>query len=471
MLDQSFSYENLKEIYDTEKRKGYSLDEKFALKDEITISNTAIKDIYKEIKKINFEFRKPLTEKEKEVLNIEKAKYEINLKHAKEIKNNLLKKEIEKICDEINSPTFSISVTKEKNFLEPSKPFYSIEDTLRGFLFKKHIQGVLNRLYKIKQSNRYLVVNQISEILTNNKTSLFNIIKLDIKKFYETIDLKSLQDKLIRDDNLLSPKIKNHITEILSQYKNLSSSDTGLPRGIGLSAYLGELYMRDFDAKIKKDKSIFFYARYVDDIIIITSNNYLLNLDLIINELGILGLELNTSKDFNLRDSSCVVNTFDYLGYSFTFVDKGTKNEALDIDISEKRLIRYKEKIDIAFDSYIKTSSYGRKANKNLYLRIKFLVSNIRLTGSKNNIVSGIYYSNKLLLEVSPKIKILDKYLKSKLKLLSSKALQNKLKQFSFSKGFDRKDKNFFFLKKNEVGKNKESKQLENLLKIWKYVK
>ena len=43
----------------------------------------------------------------------------------------------------------------------------------------------------------------------------------------------------------------------------------GIPRGIGISAYLSELYMRDIDIKIKSLEDVIYYARYVDDIIVI----------------------------------------------------------------------------------------------------------------------------------------------------------------------------------------------------------
>ena len=48
-------------------------------------------------------------------------------------------------------------------------------------------------------------------------------------------------------------------------------SGSGVPRGFGVSAYLSELYMREIDNEIKALPDVIYYARYVDDIVIIFS--------------------------------------------------------------------------------------------------------------------------------------------------------------------------------------------------------
>ena len=95
------------------------------------------------------------------------------------------------------------------------------------------------------------------------------IIRTDIKSFYESIPQKDILQK-IKDDNLLSIKTQKFIGEILNGY-NVATCQTedfkGVPRGVGVSAYLSELYMRAVDNKIKELPDLIFYARYVDDII------------------------------------------------------------------------------------------------------------------------------------------------------------------------------------------------------------
>ena len=94
------------------------------------------------------------------------------------------------------------------------------------------------------------------------------IIRTDIKEFYESIQHEPLLQR-IHKDNLLTPFSRNILSGVLKSYKVKSGSNKGIPRGIGISAYLAELYMRDIDNDIQDLRGVTYYARYVDDIIII----------------------------------------------------------------------------------------------------------------------------------------------------------------------------------------------------------
>ena len=89
-------------------------------------------------------------------------------------------------------------------------------------------------------------------------------LKLDIKKFYNSIDqkiLKSLLRKKIKDVMLL-----NMLDEIIESY------DEGLPLGSLLSQFLGNYYLTYFDHWIKEDLKIKNYFRYCDDCVILGDN-------------------------------------------------------------------------------------------------------------------------------------------------------------------------------------------------------
>ena len=78
----------------------------------------------------------------------------------------------------------------------------------------------------------------------------------------------------INNDYLLSIKTKKFINQIFESYNGLTGktdSNTAIrvPRGIGISAYLSELFMRNVDNQIQELDDIIYYARYVDDIIAI----------------------------------------------------------------------------------------------------------------------------------------------------------------------------------------------------------
>nr|WP_274620819.1 RNA-directed DNA polymerase [Enterobacter kobei] len=109
----------------------------------------------------------------------------------------------------------------------------------------------------------------------------------------------------------------------------------GIPRGLSISAYLAELLMYDFDNQVKDEYSVFYYARYVDDIVIVTSG-YEDSDAFVENVKSILpnGLQFNEGKKYYISDlipkSAKKTNTapskkllsFEYLGYDFSVGDK-----------------------------------------------------------------------------------------------------------------------------------------------------
>ena len=99
----------------------------------------------------------------------------------------------------------------------------------------------------------------------------------------------------------------------------------GIPRGIGISSLLSEIYMRDIDNHIKKRSEVIFYVRYVDDIFMLIAElpkgqdiiTYYNNL---INEFKNKGLDLQPEDSEKCSLFSCTEfkePSFDitYLGY------------------------------------------------------------------------------------------------------------------------------------------------------------
>ena len=89
-------------------------------------------------------------------------------------------------------------------------------------------------------------------------------LKLDIKKFYENVNhdiLKSLLRKKFKDKNLLSL-----LDEIID------SNKIGLPLGSLVSQYLANFYLCYLDHFIKQQLNVKYYFRYMDDLIILSSD-------------------------------------------------------------------------------------------------------------------------------------------------------------------------------------------------------
>lgn len=88
-------------------------------------------------------------------------------------------------------------------------------------------------------------------------------LKLDIKKFYPSINHNILKQTIAR-------KIKD--PDVLGLLYEIIDSVEGVPIGNYLSQYFGNLYLSAFDHWIKEKKGRKYYYRYCDDIVILGSN-------------------------------------------------------------------------------------------------------------------------------------------------------------------------------------------------------
>ena len=346
------------------------------------------------------------------------------------------------------------------------KTAYTLDrSNIETFFLFKQIQKNIQHSFKVKQADRNEIISQVVNMLDNGFPKY--IIRTDIESFYESIPHDELK-KVINRNHILSPLSKKVINEILREYQRMTGQNKGIPRGIGISAYLAELYMRDFDNDIKNLKNVTYYARYVDDIItIFTPNNkydstdYLNLIDEKITRYGLArNTDISKNEQIDMRQNSINFN-FDFLGYNLNYSGE------LKIDLSNNKFQKLKRKIELSIDAYNTLSKFNEKqARKELIKRVKYLTGNTRLLGVKKDILIGIYFSNQYLNDLS-KLKNLDTFfhngmINHKLKpyhLLSIDSLQlkSKLKTFSFENNFNNKK---FYKFSN--------KDLKEILSIWK---
>ncbi len=132
-------------------------------------------------------------------------------------------------------------------------------------------------------------------------------LKLDIKKFYPSIDHKILKQ-------LLRRKIKDK--DQLWLLDNIIDSAPGVPICNYLSQYFANFYLAYFDHWIKENKGVKYYLRYADDMIFLSgSKEYLHKLLADIREY--LLLELNLSLKDNYQIFPVDARGIDILGYVF----------------------------------------------------------------------------------------------------------------------------------------------------------
>lgn len=474
MLDQSFSSKSFQEIFDKENRKGINVEKRY--KDDFADSIAKVGELKNIRKKI---------QQEKD-FDIKKLLYAEKKKLKKE-RDVLVLNVLDTIADEINSHTINLKLGG--NYGGQS---YVFEKNVQNFFISKKIQDNINKTYNVKQSSRYAILSELLNLLEDNFPKY--VIRTDIKSFYESIPQKKLLNK-IDSDYLLSIKTKKFIHQIFSSYNGLTGQtdpDTakGVPRGVGISAYLSELFMRSIDNKIKELDDLVYYARYVDDIVAIfipkskdIDSNYLKGYKKKIKEIIKLEdchLELNESKtqEYNLLKGISEIeilkefyldNVFNkneivirdhifFLGYKIgskriiknktesnpngsTRIKKAKKDEfIIHTELSENKIDKYFKKIKLSFQHFKKKKKHNRKnAFKLLIARISYLTSNTKLRNNKDKVFVGIYYSNPFLNnDVS-----LQK-LQTRLKWYISRAgltTEEKriLLKYSFAEGFKRK--------------------------------
>ncbi len=452
MLDQSFSAENFRNIFQIENRKGNLKKEMFP--DDYIDKILKIKQLKTNIKeKLNARKKGEVTKDE--FLKFQEETNDEIKKHKKE-KDAALYKQMKKISQMVNDSSFNFPMTIENR---NGNSVYLLGNNLATFYALKQLQYNVQKTFKVKQSNRYHILKQI-QLLLNDDFPKY-VIRTDIKSFYESVSQSKLI-QTIEENTLLNYQSKNFISLILKEYENKKNipvfeKGKGIPRGVGISAYLSELYMRDIDNKIKALKDVTFYARYVDDIFVIitphgvhSKETYFKEIkDIVINS----GLSLNESKTLlidmlNLKQS--LNETITYLGYKFIITCSKNKYD-ININLSDNKVDKYKKRIEWSFNAYNVESKYNeRKARKRLFDCLRMLTGNTTLTNSKKGIKLGAYFSNSILEKDNLKdLKELDDYLiqacenqlnpYQKLGIDKEKLKTHIIQKFSFSMGFQEK--------------------------------
>lgn len=400
MLKQSFTADNFEDIYDLENRRR-------SIKAYLGSSYSEVLAKIKELDKVSKGIiRKKVSERSKDDIYI--------LEANKDERNNLLKKkkevqraELEKISNAINKKNFKFHLKKNE---KDGKDIFVIQENREAFFAIKQLQNNIKRTFKVKQSDRHLILSQLKLLL--NESAPKYLIRVDIKDFFESIPQQKLLDKIL-NNTLLSVLSKKFITQILEEYNEqmgLSGDDVkkGVPRGVGISSYLAELYLKDIDNKVKSMNDVIYYARYVDDIIIIISpslpkkeiNDYFNAIDSFFNEVD---LEIHaTGEKCKLIDltkkNSEKEDRLTYLGYTINITQTANNKIETKYGLSEKKKRKIEDNIKKSILHFNEKSKYGLKeARQELLLCLRFLTTNTRLSGAKSKVKTGIYFSNSLL--------------------------------------------------------------------------
>ena len=157
----------------------------------------------------------------------------------------------------------------------------------------------------IKKRGIHALLKKLKRDLQDTEGTRY-CLKLDIKKFYPSIDhdvMKALLRRKFKDQDLLW---------LLDEIIN---SAPGLPIGNYLSQYLANFYLSYFDHWIKEQKAVKYYYRYADDIVILGADKVRLHtlLQNIKDYLRTLKLEVKGTHQVFPVDARGI----DFIGYVF----------------------------------------------------------------------------------------------------------------------------------------------------------
>lgn len=347
-----------------------------------------------------------------------------------------------KIGNSIDKGKYQFKIKILRDLYLNDHPKGSAEFLCQDLVLRK-LYSNIKRIYGIKQSNRNMIVKQMISLLNEGPEKW--IIRLDIRHFYESIDRNRLVERFIEDGRLNYQSItllRNLFTHPVIATKN------GLPRGLSISSVMSELYMKYFDLDIRRMEGVFYYARFVDDIIVFcnsqkTQENVWVKIP---KMLDCMGLQLNSSKSYKWNDQQSTIKLV-YLGY--TFIPRGKNN--LEVAIAEKKVNAIKTRITKSFVRFAKDGNFDMLKN-----RIKFLTGNITLFTPSTllPIKIGIYFNYKFATD-RVALYELDKYFQKilhcqtgKLGLRLAVQMDNiqrvELTKYSFVIGFEKHVNHFF---------------------------
>lgn len=217
------------------------------------------------------------------------------------------------------SPYLELLKLKGRNKVPRVISIPTIRDKVVLLIIKEILHEVFETSVNRKLPNNY--IREIKHFLNKDNSEKF-YLKLDLEKFYDTLDHDIISSKLIEQKlpESVIRLIQKAITNItvpqnspVSQYIKYQTN-IGVPQGLSISNILAQIYLLDFDKIISKRK--YFYQRYVDDILLINSSEISeFRIKNFIKELESLKLVVNSSKT---EQNSLNVAPFNFLSYSIS---------------------------------------------------------------------------------------------------------------------------------------------------------
>lgn len=285
----------------------------------------------------------------------------------RKIDYTLTEDEIDDWCEEcryaIQTETYDFSSFSREVYSQSGKkrviysfPKLSVENMLSHYLKQQ-----LDRAFHIKYASRSKIINLLFNTLVATKNmNDFVIVRADFKSFFDSVKSEYVYEKYI-----LPSIIKREDKQLLEKYvENFKYCYAGLCLSNGMT----EIVCKDFDIVLKarlSEYGVFFYERYVDDMLIMFNNyiseNRIKNIirETIIEVFGSCPVRLSSSPgkfSYISRRNLVSSQNFNFLGYDFFILKtvNGRRDEIIDFEygIAEKKRTKYSNMIERAFINY-----------------------------------------------------------------------------------------------------------------------
>ncbi|MGN6534873.1 MAG: antiviral reverse transcriptase Drt3a [Mesorhizobium sp.] len=355
------------------------------------------------------------------------------------------------------------------------KPVYQTA-ALPDDLVLRKLSKNIRAITKVRQADRNEIVKSLTYLLQEGHA--YRVYKLDIKQFYESLRLPEIEQRFSTDPGF--PASSLFVLRSFGLCLNRANIP-GLPRGLSISATLAEYAMRAFDLAVRRQDTVYFYARFVDDIIIVTTGKEDKHqFRRLLHSLLPEGLNFNHGKSYVCElfapkvtgaGAPAVELTVDFLGYRFHISKPYQPNSSIirdvRIDIAPRKVTRFKSRLCL---SLLRFGNDGRFDD--LFERFKLLTGNYNLydydKSLRRNV--GIYWNYRHInSEQSTALPELDSFLRA---IVLNRAgriagaatprlstqMRNQLLSLSFARSFKRRTHHHF-----------NAGRLASLVECWKY--
>ena len=282
--------------------------------------------------------------------------------------------------------TFKIYEPKERIiFRLPYNPDRIVHHAVMNILEPIWVKTFTRDTYScIKNRGIHALAQQLRKDLDADPQGTLYCLKMDIKKFYPSINhavLKRILKKKIKDKKLL---------KLLGEV--IDSAD-GVPIGNYLSQFFANLYMAYFDHWVKEELKVKYYYRYADDIVILSDNKNQLR-----SWLVAIKLYLTHELQLKLKDNYQIfpVNSrgIDFVGYVFyhthTKLRKSIKMKLHKLIDKYEQGKLSKEELQIKLASYFGWLKYCDSKNLLRQIYVKTGIKDSKWNG-KDAIISHFY--------------------------------------------------------------------------------